>query len=185
MTEEFLNAIRNKLGSDSKSKNWKHWVAQLDLQTCENCRKMQGKIYPINRRVSDGPPLHLYCRCRIKSMDTVVCGECSKEGKNGADWWLMNRNILPDYYISIEDLLDAGWYYGKAPAKFAPGKMVFGGIYRNDEGLLPQKEGRVWFEADINYHSGQRTGDRLVWSNDGLVFVTYDHYETFKEVVGE
>ena len=28
-----------------------------------------------------------------------------------------------------------------------------------------------------------RTRHRILYSNDGLVFVTYDHYETFHEIV--
>lgn len=96
----------------------------------------------------------------------------------------MYHNVLPEYYIYIGDLLNAGWYYGKAPAKFAPGKMVFGGIFKNKEGRLPDAPGRIWYEADLNYYSGKRNNHRLLWSNDGLFFVTYDHYESFMEVVG-
>lgn len=44
-------------------------------------------------------------------------------------------------------------------------------------------EGRVWYEADINYTGGYRRRHRILYSNDGLIFVTYDHYETFWEVV--
>ena len=29
----------------------------------------------------------------------------------------------------------------------------------------------------------EESGHRLLWSNDGLLFVTYDHYETFLEIV--
>ena len=184
MIEEFLYKLRINLANNPKSRNWKHWIAQIDLKTCESCRTMHGKIYPIKLTVADSPPLHLYCRCEIKPMNTVNSGKCSKEGKNGADWWLIKENALPSYYISKDDLLAAGWYYGKEPAKYAPGKMVFGGIFRNDEGLLPEKAGRVWFEVDLNYYRGKRNGHRLLWSNDGLFFVTYDHYQSFLEVVG-
>ena len=72
---------------------------------------------------------------------------------------------------------------GKAPSKYAPGKMAMMGIYRNDNGHLPSAPGRVWYEADINYTDGRRNAQRVLWSNDGLVFVTYDHYQTFVEVV--
>lgn len=57
------------------------------------------------------------------------------------------------------------------------------GIYRNDNGHLPTKPGRIWYEADINYISGKRNAHRVVWSNDGLVFVTFDHYGTFVDVI--
>ena len=44
---------------------------------------------------------------------------------------------------------------------------------------------RIWYEADINYTNGYRNRQRVVFSNDGLIFVTYDHYDTFMEVIGE
>ena len=145
---------------------------------------MHGKIYANNDKIRKKPPLHMYCRCEIKPLNAVVSGECSLEGKNGADWWLMNQNALPNYYIYIKNLFELGWKRSKAPENYAPGKMVFGGVYQNNEGRLPYKEGRVWFEADLNYYGGKRNGHRIVWSNDGLIFVTYDHYQTFMEVVG-
>ena len=40
----------------------------------------------------------------------------------------------------------------------------------------------LWYEADINYTSGYRGTERILYSNDGLVFVTYDHYQTFYEI---
>ncbi len=59
-----------------------------------------------------------------------------------------------------------------------------GCINRNDDGVLPQKNNRIWYEADINYTGGYRNTQRIVFSNDGLVFVTYDHYKTFIEITG-
>ena len=43
----------------------------------------------------------------------------------------------------------------------------------------------LWYEADINYTGGYRNDDRILFSNDGLIFVTYDHYETFLEIKKE
>ena len=63
--------------------------------------------------------------------------------------------------------------------------MLTGGVYNNDDGHLPMNTNRQWYEADINYSTGRRNKQRIVWSNDGLIFVTYDHYETFYEIVGE
>lgn len=166
------------------SSNWKHWKAVLDLKTCEDCRSKHGKIYGMNDIPNPMPPLHFYCRCEINPMRAVKAGMSSYEGENGADWWLWNKGVLPDYYIHINDLIALGWYYGKSPAKYTPDQMAYGGIYRNDNGHLPDAPGRIWFEADLNYHSGKRNGHRVLWSNDGLMFVTYNHYESFIEVIG-
>ncbi len=63
--------------------------------------------------------------------------------------------------------------------------MLTRGEYYNDDGHLPISEGRKWFEADINYNGGFRNEQRIVYSNDGLCFVTYDHYHSFIEVIPE
>ena len=61
--------------------------------------------------------------------------------------------------------------------------MIGGDIYKNLEGKLPDEDGRVWYEADINYTEGKRNRQRIVYSNDGLIFVTNDHLQTFYEIV--
>ncbi len=166
-----------------ESRNYKNWVATLDLKTCPKCRSRHGQIYQMDETPDTEPPFHPNCRCKIKSMEAVIAGEGTKDGQNGADYWMKYIADLPDYYITRDELLSLGWEKGKSPAKFAPGKMVTMGIYRNDDNRLPQISGRVWYEADINYYSGRRNGHRLLWSNDGLLFVTYNHYETFLEII--
>jgi hypothetical protein len=61
--------------------------------------------------------------------------------------------------------------------------MITRGIYYNDNNHLPVENGRIWYEADINYEKGYRGNDRILFSNDGLIFITYDHYKTFVEIV--
>lgn len=61
--------------------------------------------------------------------------------------------------------------------------MITMGKYLNIDNHLPDAPGRIWYEADINYYDGRRNKHRVLWSNDGLIFVTYDHYHTFYEVV--
>ena len=76
-----------------------------------------------------------------------------------------------------------GWSQGKSPARYAPEEMLGGMIYDNDSGHLPSAPGRMWYKADINYYEGRRNKHRILYSNDGLIFVTYDYYETFYEIV--
>ena len=64
-----------------------------------------------------------------------------------------------------------------------PFKMIGGDIFHNKAKKLPEAAGRIWYEADINYTSGYRRTERILFSNDGLIFVTYDHYMTFVEIV--
>jgi hypothetical protein len=115
-------------------------------------------------------------------MDAITPGGATKDGENGADYWLVHDDELPDYYISKSELEKLGWKRGRSPKKWAPGKMVFGGIYQNKNNHLPSIPGRIWYEADINYYDGLRNGHRILFSNDGLIFVTYDHYLAFYEI---
>ena len=166
----------------SVSRNWKHWKAELGPKTCEDCKGMHGKIWAREETPNPVPPLHPNCRCVIEAMRAVAVGVATKDGQGGADWWLKHNGALPLYYITKNEIFDLGWENGKAPAKHAPGKMLTMGIYRNKNGHLPDAPGRIWYEADINYYSGRRNAHRVLWSNDGLIFVTYDHYTTFMEV---
>ena len=60
--------------------------------------------------------------------------------------------------------------------------MLTKGEYMNRNGHLPSAPGRVWYEADINYSTGYRGVERILFSNDGIVFVTYDHYQTLQVI---
>ena len=129
------------------------------------------------------PPLHPFCRCVIEAMKAIEHGEATRDGENGADYLLFTQGKLPDYYITRSEAIELGWKSSKPLAKYAPGKMLFGGIYLNEDGLLPSAPGRIWYEADINYYSGRRNSHRILFSNDGLVFVSYDHCRTFYEII--
>ena len=167
------------------STNWKHWCTVLDERLCQDCEDHRGKIYRMEEIPNPGPPLHPRCRCAILPMETIAPGEASKEGKNGAEHWQFYSGRLPDYYITKKELISLGWERGEPPKRYVPGKMVFGGVYENRNGHLPMAAGRIWYEADLNYYEGRRNGHRLLFSNDGLFFVTYDHYKTFYELMGE
>ena len=57
-----------------------------------------------------------------------------------------------------------------------------GDEFLNDKDKLPCAPGRTWYEADIDYTYGKRNLKRILYSNDGLVFVSEDHYQTFYEI---
>ncbi len=62
-------------------------------------------------------------------------------------------------------------------------EMSIGGDrFGNREGLLPDASGRKWYEADIDYDGGRRNAKRIVFSNDGLIYYTDDHYESFEQL---
>jgi len=169
--------------STINSSEWKTWIAELDLSTCLDCKNRHGKIYAADE-FAEEPPIHEYCRCIIKYLLAILVGNATINGKNGADMWVYLTGQLPDYYITKEQAKALGWKSWKGNlANVAPNKMLNGGIFQNSNKKLPSANGRVWYEADINYTSGYRNGHRLLYSNDGLLFATYDHYETFVEIV--
>ncbi|WP_411813140.1 ribonuclease [Bacillus swezeyi] len=94
--------------------------------------------------------------------------------------YIVKYGRLPDNFITKAEAAKLGWEPQKGNlAEVAPGKTIGGDIFKNREKLLPDAEGRVWREADINYTSGFRGSDRIVYSNDRLVYKTTDHYKTF------
>lgn len=166
------------------SKNWKKWLTHVGPYTCSYCYNQNGKIISVGVDESELVPVHKNCKCEIITLPAIVAGNATRDGKNGADYWLKHYGKLPNYYVSRTDYLHAGWKSGKPPAKWFPNKMMFGEIYNNDKGKLPNAEGRVWCEADINYYEGRRNGHRIFYSNDGLIFVSYDHGCTeFYEII--
>lgn len=166
------------------SENWKTWKALIDFKTCLICRTYNGKIYEIDDiHIFPKPPVHNNCRCEIELLQAMAAGTATNKGIQGADWFLKYRRTLPEYYITKAEAKRLGWKFKGTVDKVAPGKMIFGGIYKNKNGHLPSANGRIWYEADINYQSGRRNLERVVFSNDGLIFVTYDHYYSFIEIV--
>lgn len=59
---------------------------------------------------------------------------------------------------------------------------IGGDRFGNYEGALPEAEGRTWKECDVNYQGGYRGSERLLYSSDGLIFYTADHYQTFTQL---
>ncbi len=87
---------------------------------------------------------------------------------------------LPFNYITKSEAEAMGWKdeYDTV-AQAAPGMSIGGDKFGNYEGLLPEKDGRQYYECDIDYTSGSRNARRIIYSNDGLIFYTDDHYESF------
>lgn len=89
---------------------------------------------------------------------------------------------LPEQFVRKGEARDLGWRPGSDLCDSAPDRVIGGDRFQNREGRLPDAPGRQWFEADLDFDCGRRGAKRLVFSSDGLVFVTTDHYESFTEV---
>lgn len=90
---------------------------------------------------------------------------------------------LPSNYISKSKARKLGWDSSEGNLGEAlPGMSIGGGVFKNHEGMLPEAPGREYRECDIDYDGGKRGAKRIVYSNDGLIFYTGDHYETFEQL---
>ena len=98
--------------------------------------------------------------------------------------YLLAYGRLPDNFITKKEAKALGWSSGSLEP-YAPGKCIGGDSFGNREGLLPKAEGRTWTECDVNTLGKNSRGDeRLVFSNDGLIYYTGDHYESFQLMAG-
>lgn len=92
---------------------------------------------------------------------------------------------LPSNFITKKEAEKLGWQGGSLEP-YAPGKCIGGSHFGNYEGLLPEKEGRTYTECDIDTLGADKRGaKRIVFSNDGLIYYTEDHYESFELLYGE
>ena len=90
---------------------------------------------------------------------------------------------LPGNFINKTKARERGWVASEGNLdEVCPGMSIGGSRFYDDDGQLPYKRGRQWTECDINYHGGFRGAERIVFSNDGLIFYTGDHYETFEQL---
>lgn len=86
---------------------------------------------------------------------------------------------LPGNFITKAEAQKLGWSGGSLE-KYAPGKSIGGNRFGNYEGKLPKKSGRTYTECDIDTRGASARGaKRIVFSNDGLIYYTNDHYNTF------
>ena len=97
--------------------------------------------------------------------------------------YLHKFNHLPSNYMTKSQAKKQGWDSGDEYLSDAlPGVSIGGSKFGNKEKKLPEQEGRQYYECDIDYKKGGRGAKRLVYSNDGLIFYTEDHYETFEQL---
>ena len=167
----------------SYSSRYVHRVSVEDERRCNDCWEKEGTIIPVEE-----DPIEFFdhpnCRCFTEIMKAIKAGTATVDGTNGADYTRLYTNKLPDHYVLYDTALALGWR--KVSYRLwdiIPGASVYD-MHFNKKGKLPNAPGRIWYEADINYHgTKQRNSQRLLYSNDGLIFVSYDHYDTYFEIV--
>lgn len=93
---------------------------------------------------------------------------------------------LPNNYLNKKAAGQLGWQANKGNLWDVTDQMSIGGDkFGNREKRLPLKAGRSYYECDVNYQGGYRGAERLVYSNDGLIYYTGDHYDSFILLYGD
>ena len=99
--------------------------------------------------------------------------------------YIHQYGCLPSNFITKKEAEKLGWTGGSLEP-YAPGMCIGGSRFGNYEGLLPEKDGRTYTECDIDTLGAEKRGaKRIVFSNDGLIYYTEDHYESFELLYGE
>lgn len=117
------------------------------------------------------------------SASVTVTKDGSYTSKDEVAAYIHEFGRLPGNFVSKTKAKKAGWDPDTGNLdEVLPGKSIGGSTFYNDDGLLPEADGRTWKECDIDYHGGYRGAKRIVFSNDGLIYYTEDHYQTFERL---
>ncbi|QPH87485.1 ribonuclease domain-containing protein [Campylobacter concisus] len=104
----------------------------------------------------------------------------SYTSKDEVALYIYKFNKLPKNFITKKEALELGWDAKSGNLwQISGGKSIGGDRFSNREKKLPEADGRKWFECDVNYNGGRRGAERILYSNDGLIYYTPDHYEHF------
>lgn len=115
----------------------------------------------------------------------AIAEDGSYTSKDEVALYIHTYGHLPGNYITKDEAYDLGWKSEGTLDEVAPGMSIGGDYYGNYEGVLPDEPGREYHECDIDYESGNRNGKRIVYSNDGNIYYTEDHYNSFEHLYGD
>jgi len=97
--------------------------------------------------------------------------------------YLTLYDALPENYMTKKEAQNLGWVSSKGNLwDVAYGCSIGGDRFGNYEGILPEKKGRKWTECDIDFDGDYRGAQRIVFSNDDLIYYTDDHYASFEKI---
>lgn len=115
----------------------------------------------------------------------AIAEDGSYTSKDEVALYIHTYGHLPENYITKDEAYDLGWKSEGTLDEVAPGMSIGGDYYGNYEGVLPDEPGREYHECDIDYESGNRNGKRIVYSNDGNIYYTENHYNSFEHLYGD
>ena len=122
----------------------------------------------------------------VEVTQAAISESSAYSSKDEVAEYLHEFGHLPPNYLTKKEAQDLGWVASKGNLwEVAPGKSIGGDRFGNREGLLLEAPGRKYYECDIDFDGSYRNAKRIIYSNDGLIFYTEDHYESFQQLYGE
>ena len=95
--------------------------------------------------------------------------------------YLYTYGELPENFITKKEAQKLGWDNKKGNLwEVADGMCIGGDHFGNYEGLLPEEDD--YTECDVNYEGGYRGAERIIFSDDGDIYYTGDHYKSFEQL---
>lgn len=117
----------------------------------------------------------------VVEVETTIDENGTYTCKEDVALYIHTYNHLPSNFITKNKAKELGWDSSKGNlGKVAPGMSIGGDKFGNREGLLPKQDGRQYYECDIDSDGSFRNAKRIIFSNDGLIYYTEDHYESFE-----
>ena len=133
-----------------------------------------------NTPQTTGPPATTAAPTTTAKSGITVDRNGEYDDKDHVALYIHTYGKLPSNYITKKQAQNLGWSGGSLE-KYAPGKSIGGSRFGNNEGLLPA--GHTYYECDIDTRGQKSRGaKRIVYSSDGLIYYTDDHYETFERL---
>lgn len=182
---EDLPDINESSAESSKEESKSESASEHDVESQEESKSEEESIEEFSKADSKSSKENSKTS-KNESKSSKEESKSSKIDKNGkysdkdsVAEYIHTYKKLPSNFISKNDARKAGWDSGKNLWDYCPGKSIGGDYFGNYEEILPSAKGRKWTECDIDYKGGKRNGKRIVFSNDGLIYYTDDHYETF------
>lgn len=122
----------------------------------------------------------------ITSDSEIISEDGTYTSKEEVALYIYTYDHLPSNYITKKEAKALGWINSEGNLwEVAPGMSIGGDYFGNYEGLLPEDEDRDYYECDIDFDGTYRNAKRIVFSNDGLIYYTEDHYDFFELLYGE
>lgn len=151
-------------------------------------------IVPKDTAFAPAPTAAIYAETEASVSETEALPTETEAAIDENGWYTSKEDVslyiytydrLPENFITKAEARALGWEGGGLD-DYAPGMCIGGDRFGNYEGLLPDAPGRKWTECDIDtLGAGSRGAKRIVFSNDGLIYYTDDHYESFELLYGE